>query len=127
LDTIAGVLKDRLAALGGKVELVEAGADAVRLFDTRHGLAGPCSRSSRGREGGRSCCSRTWTPCIRAARSPSALFRVEGSRAYGHGFASKGGVASSLTGCHLKESLREYGALTVLINGDEFQHGRARR
>src|SRR2546421_8530707 len=34
LDRIAEVLKDRLAALGGQVELMEAGADAVKLFDT---------------------------------------------------------------------------------------------
>lgn len=34
LDRIAELIRGRLAALGGKVELVEPGADAVELFDT---------------------------------------------------------------------------------------------
>src|SRR5438105_5217113 len=34
LDRIADELAARLAALGGKVELVERGPDAVKLFDT---------------------------------------------------------------------------------------------
>src|SRR5690349_12948161 len=34
LDRIAELVLGRLAALGGKVELFEPGADAVKLFDT---------------------------------------------------------------------------------------------
>src|SRR5258708_33408754 len=34
LDRVAQLIGDRLVALGGQVELREAGADAVRLFDT---------------------------------------------------------------------------------------------
>ena len=122
LDTIAGVLKDRLAALGGKVELVEAGADAVRLFDTppRIGRAVLARFEGTGRRKIMLLAHMdTVYPRGTLAKRP---FRVEGSRAYGPGVADeKGGVAVILHGLAILKELgfREYGTLTVLINGDE--------
>jgi len=122
LDTIAGVLKDRLAALGGKVELVEAGADAVRLFDTppRIGRAVLAQFEGTGRRKIMLLAHMdTVYPRGTLAKRP---FRVEGSRAYGPGVADeKGGVAVILHGLAILKELgfREYGTLTVLINGDE--------
>jgi glutamate carboxypeptidase len=122
LDTIAGVLKDRLAALGGKVELVEAGADAVRLFDTPPRIGRAVLARFEG-TGTRKIMllahMDTVYPRGTLAKRP---FRVEGSRAYGPGVADeKGGVAVILHALAILKDLgfREYGTLTVLINGDE--------
>jgi glutamate carboxypeptidase len=122
LDTIAGVLKDRLTALGGKVELVEAGAGAVRLFDTPARIGKAVLARFEG-AGTRKIMllahMDTVYPRGTLAKRP---FRVEGSRAYGPGVADeKGGVAVILHALAILKDLglREYGTLTVLINGDE--------
>jgi len=122
LDAIAAVLKDRLAALGGKVELVEAGADAVRLFDTppRTGKAVVARFQGTGtRKIMLLAHMDTVYPRGTLAKRP---FRIEGARAYGPGVADeKGGVAVVLHALAVLNDLgfREYGTLTVLIDGDE--------
>src|SRR5437588_1216051 len=122
LDRIAGVLAERLAALGGKVELVEAGADAVRLFDTPPRTGKTVIARFEG-TGTRKIMllahMDTVYPRGTLAKRP---FRIEGSRAYGPGVADeKGGVAVVVHALAVLKSLgfREYGMLTVLINGDE--------
>ncbi|HEX9572974.1 MAG TPA: glutamate carboxypeptidase [Myxococcales bacterium] len=122
LDAIAAVLKDRLAALGGKVELVEAGADAVMLFDTppRTGKAVVARFQGTGtRKIMLLAHMDTVYPRGTLAKRP---FRIEGARAYGPGVADeKGGVAVVLHALAVLNDLgfREYGTLTVLIDGDE--------
>src|SRR5216684_8840033 len=122
LDAIAAVLKDRLAALGGKVELVEAGADAVRLFDTppRTGKAVVARFQGTGtRKIMLLAHMDTVYPRGTLAKRP---FRVEGARAYGPGIADdKGGVALILHTLAMLKAMdyRGYGTLTVVINGDE--------
>ena len=122
LDAIAAVLKDRLAALGGKVELVEAGAGAVMLFDTppRTGKAVVARFQGTGtRKIMLLAHMDTVYPRGTLAKRP---FRIEGARAYGPGVADeKGGVAVVLHALAVLNDLgfREYGTLTVLIDGDE--------
>src|SRR6266849_172192 len=122
LDAIAAVLKDRLAALGGKVELVEAGADAVMHFDTppRTGKAVVARFQGTGtRKIMLLAHMDTVYPRGTLAKRP---FRIEGARAYGPGVADeKGGVAVVLHALAVLNDLgfREYGTLTVLIDGDE--------
>jgi len=122
LDRIAEVLKDRLAALGGQVELMEAGADAVKLFDTppRTGRTVVARFEGTGtRKIMLLAHMDTVYPRGTLAKRP---FRIEGSRAYGPGVADeKGGVAVVVHALAVLKSLgfREYGMLTVLINGDE--------
>jgi glutamate carboxypeptidase len=122
LDRIAGVVADRLAALGGKVELVEAGADAVKLFDTPPRTGKTVLARFEG-TGTRKIMvlahMDTVYPRGTLAKRP---FRLEGNRAYGPGVADeKGGVAVVLHTLAILKALgfREYGTLTVLINGDE--------
>src|SRR5216684_6045169 len=122
LDAIAAVLKDRLAALGGKVELVEAGADAVMHFDTppRTGKAVVARFQGTGtRKIMLLAHMDTVYPRGTLARRP---FRIEGARAYGPGIADdKGGVALILHTLAMLKAMdyRGYGTLTVVINGDE--------
>jgi glutamate carboxypeptidase len=122
LDRIAEVIRDRLVALGGKVELVEPGADAVRLFDTPPQIGKAVVARFEG-SGARSVMllahMDTVYPRGTLARRP---FRIEGSRAYGPGVADeKGGVALALHTVAVlgKLGFRGYGKLTVVVNGDE--------
>ena len=89
LDRIAELLRGRVDALGGKVELVEAGADAVRLFDTP-ALIGKAVVARFEGSGKRSFLllahMDTVYPRGTLAKRP---FRLEGSRAYGPGVADE--------------------------------------
>jgi glutamate carboxypeptidase len=122
LDRIALLVRDRLSALGGKVELVEPGADAVRLFDTPAQIGKIVLARFEG-TGTRSFLllahMDTVYPRGTLEKRP---FRIEGNRAYGPGVADeKGGVAVALHTVAVLRKLgfRGYRKLTVLVNGDE--------
>jgi glutamate carboxypeptidase len=122
LDRIAQLIQGRLASLGGKVELVEPGADAVRLFDTPAQIGKAVVARFEG-PGTRSVLllahMDTVYPRGTLAKRP---FRIEGSRAYGPGVADeKGGVSLALHAVAVLEKLafRGYRKLTVVVNGDE--------
>ena len=122
LARLTDLIATRLKALGGTVELISSGTDVYKMQDTPDEL-------------GRTVCA-TFTgtgkttilllahmdtvyPRGSIAKQP---FRIDGNRAYGLGIADdKQGVALIL---HVVAMLRElkvrdYGTLTVLINGDE--------
>jgi glutamate carboxypeptidase len=123
LDRIADLIAGRLRALGGVVEMIEPDpADVYRMADTP-------------RQPGRMVLARFAgagtkkilliahmdTVYLRGmlAQQP---FRIDGNRAYGLGIADdKHGVAVILhTVAMLRQmNFRDYGVLTVLINGDE--------
>lgn len=122
LDRIAEVLRARLASLGGKVELVAPGPDAVRLFDTPPQVGKTLVARWEG-TGKRSFLllahMDTVYPRGTLAKRP---FRIDGSRAYGPGVADeKGGVSVALHAVALlgKLGFRDYSKLTVVINADE--------
>jgi glutamate carboxypeptidase len=122
LNRIADLIAGRLRALGGEVEFVDPPAGMVRFENTppRTGKAVVARFKGTG--------SRrilllahmdTVYPRGMLARQP---FRVDGDRAYGLGIADdKHGVALVLHTLEILKMLnfREYGQLTVLINGDE--------
>jgi glutamate carboxypeptidase len=122
LDQLANLLAARLTALGGKVELVAPGADVYKMEDTPEQI-GKAVRATFTGTGTRSILllahMDTVYPRGTLAKQP---FRIDGDRAYGLGIADdKQGVAVIL---HVVTMLRElnfrdYGTLTVLINGDE--------
>lgn len=122
LDRIARLLADRLEALGGKVELVEAGEGSVKLFDTppRPGKAVVARFEGTGKRSVLLLAHMdTVYPRGTLAKRP---FRIEGSRAYGPGVADeKGGVAVLLHALALLRQMgfRDYSRLTVILNGDE--------
>jgi glutamate carboxypeptidase len=123
LDRIADVIAGRLRALGGTVEMIEPdAADTYRMVDTPKQI-GKMVRASFTGTGTKKIMliAHMDTVYLRGmlAQQP---FRIDGKRAYGLGIADdKHGVALILhTLAILKEmNFRDYGLLTVLINGDE--------
>lgn len=122
LEQIAALIADELRALGGELELLEAGDDVYRMFDTPEQL-GPMVHARFTGSGERRILliAHMDTVYLRGmlAQQP---FRIDGNRAYGLGISDdKQGVALII---HVIALLREigfddYGTLTVLINGDE--------
>jgi glutamate carboxypeptidase len=122
LDRISQVIADRLTALGGRVEFIEPGADAYRMHDSPRRI-GRMVRASFTGSGSKKILliAHMDTVYLRGmgARQP---FRIAGNRAYGLGIGDdKAGVAVILhTLATLQElGFKDYGLLTVLINGDE--------
>jgi glutamate carboxypeptidase len=122
LDEIAQLIAARLRALGGDVELVAPPADMVRFENTPESTGRSVVARFRGTGTARILLLAhmdTVYPRGMLARQP---FRIDGSRAYGLGVAdNKHGVALILHGVGILQELgfRDYGLLTVLINGDE--------
>jgi len=122
LDRIAALIGQRLQALGGKVEYIEAGADIYKMFDTPD-KPGKTVRATFTGKGTRKILllahMDTVYPRGMLAQQP---FKVDGERAYGLGIADdKQGVAMILHAIRVLNAMnfRDYGTLTVLINGDE--------
>jgi len=122
LDRLAGVVAARLTALGGRVELIAPGTDVYKMEDTPEQI-GKMVRATFTGTGSRKILliahMDTVYPRGTLAKQP---FRIDGDRAYGLGIADdKQGVALILhTLAILKDlNFRDYGTLTVLINGDE--------
>ena len=122
LDKIADLIAARLQALGGTVELVEAGADVYRMFDTP-ALIGKMVLARFAGAGTKKILliAHMDTVYLRGmlAQQP---FRIDGNRAYGLGISDdKHGIAVILHTIAILRQMqfRDYGELTVLINGDE--------
>jgi glutamate carboxypeptidase len=122
LDKIAGVIAARLKQLGAQVDLVEAGPDIYKMFDTPDKI-GKMVRATFKGSGTRKILllahMDTVYPRGMLAGQP---FRIDGDRAYGLGIADdKQGIAVILHTLSMLRALKfsDYGTLTVLINGDE--------
>ena len=122
LDQIAGVIAGRLRALGGDVELVDPPLDMVRFQNTPPRTGKSIVGRFRGTGTTRILLlAHMDTVYVRGmlARQP---FRIDGDRAYGLGIADdKHGVALILHTIDILKAMnfRDYGLITVLINGDE--------
>ena len=122
LDQIAGVIAGRLRALGGDVEFVDPPADMVRFQNTPPRTGKSIVGRFRGTGTTRILLlAHMDTVYVRGmlARQP---FRIDGDRAYGLGIADdKHGVALILHTIDILKAMnfRDYGLITVLINGDE--------
>ena len=122
LEKIAGVIAGRLKQLGAKVELVEAGPDIYKMFDTPEKI-GKMVRATFSGAGTKKILllahMDTVYPRGMLAGQP---FKIEGDRAFGLGIAdNKHGVAVILHTLAMLRTLKfnDYGTLTVLINADE--------
>ena len=122
LDKLARLIVGRLQDLGGTVEVIEPGADVYRMHDTPEKI-GRMVRATFSGTGTKKILliahMDTVYPRGMLAQQP---FRIEGNRAYGLGIADdKQGIAVILHTLAILKALsfREYGTLTVFINGDE--------
>ncbi|MEP7157441.1 MAG: M20/M25/M40 family metallo-hydrolase [Betaproteobacteria bacterium] len=122
LDRISQLIYDRLKSLGGEVEFIEPGADTYRMHDTPEKIGRMVKATFKGTGSKKiMLIAHMDTVYLKGmlARQP---FRIEGNRAYGLGIGDdKAGVAVILHTVAMLKALnfREYGTLTVLINGDE--------
>jgi glutamate carboxypeptidase len=122
LDKISQVIYDRLAALGGKVEFIEPGDDAYRMHDTPPKIGRMVKATFPGTGTKKILLIAHMDTVYLKGMLAKQPFRVDGNRAYGLGIGDdKAGVAVILhTVAMLKAmNFRDYGTLTVLINGDE--------
>ena len=121
LAEIAALIADRLKALGGEVQQIEP-KDVYRMQDTPEKLGRVVLARFTG-TGTRKIAliahMDTVYPKGMLAQQP---FRIDGDKAFGLGIADdKHGVALALTTVALLKALdfKDYGTLTVMINGDE--------
>src|SRR5919197_3665651 len=123
LDRLAALLAQRLGALGGKVELiVPAAAEVVHMHDTPKEIAKVVVARFEGKGKRRIMLLAHMDTVYAHGTLDKKPFRIEGRRAYGPGVADdKSGIAVILHTLALLNALgfRDYGLLTVVINGDE--------
>lgn len=121
LAKIAGLIRDRLAQLGGKAELLDA-PEIYRMGDTPEKVGQIVHAVFKG-GGTRNIMliAHMDTVYLRGMLKDQP-FRIEGKKAYGLGVADdKQGVATILHTVAILQKIgfRDYDTLTVLINGDE--------
>lgn len=122
LDKIAAVIAGRLKDLGGKVEMIEPGPEIYKMFDTPEKI-GKMVKATFSGTGSKKLLllahMDTVYPRGMLAQQP---FQIDGDRAFGLGIADdRHGIGVILHALAILRTLnfREYGTLTVLINGDE--------
>jgi glutamate carboxypeptidase len=122
LDKIAEVIAGRLKALGAKIEFIEPGPDTVRFSNTPEKI-GKMVRATFTGTGTRRILllahMDTVYPRGMLAQQP---FKIDGSRAWGLGIADdRHGIAVILHSLAILKAMdfRDFGTITVLINGDE--------
>lgn len=123
LDKLALLIANRLKALGGEVELIDhAPADIYRMHDTPEKPGKAVRATFKGTGSKKILLIAHMDTVYQRGMIEKQPFRIDGNRAYGLGIADdKQGVATILHTVAMLQSLkfREYGTLTVLINGDE--------
>ena len=123
LDQIAAVLATRLTQLGGKVELIEADSKEIAKVPGAPAKVGKMVRATFAGTGTRKVLLLAHMDTVyQRGMFAQQPFRVEGERALGLGIADdRHGIAVILHSLAILRAMdfREYGTLTILINGDE--------
>ena len=122
LDKLSQLIHDRLAALGGQVEFIEPGADAYRMHDTPEKIGRMVRATFKGSGTQKILLIAHMDTVYQKGMLAKQPFRIDGNRAYGLGIGDdKAGVAVILHTLATLKSLnfKDYGTLTVVINGDE--------
>ncbi len=121
LQQLAALVAERLKALDGKVEIITP-ADITRLADTPEQVGPMVHAEFQGTGSKKIMLIAHMDTVYQKGMLKDQPFRIEGERAYGLGIADdKQGVAAIIHTVALLRELgfKEYGTLTVLINGDE--------
>lgn len=122
LDRLAELIAERLRVLGGDVELLEAGPDAYRMFDTPEQIGRMVQARFTGTGDKKILLLAHMDTVYLRGMIAEQPFRIDDNRAYGLGISDdKQGVAVILHAIAMLNALGfdDYGTLTVLINGDE--------
>ncbi|PZQ75426.1 MAG: glutamate carboxypeptidase [Variovorax paradoxus] len=126
LDRIANLIADRLKALGGQVELIEPGSAAspevYRMEDTPEKIGKMVKATFTGTGTKKIMLIAHMDTVYQVGMGAKQPFRIDGDKAYGLGIADdKQGIAVILHAVAMLQKLgfKDYGQLTVLINGDE--------
>jgi glutamate carboxypeptidase len=123
LVKLSNLLAERFKALGGEVELIEhSAADTYRMEDTPEKIGRALKATFKGTGSRRIMLLAHMDTVYPEGMLKQQPWRVEGNKAYGLGIADdKQGVAVILHTVAMLQALkmRDYGTLTVLINGDE--------
>ena len=122
LNRVSDVIAGRLRALGGDVAFVVPGDDTIRFEDTPEQIGRAVLARFRGTGTVNILLLAHMDTVYARGASAAQPFRIDGDRAYGLGIADdKHGVALILHTLAVLDALdfRDYGTLTVLINGDE--------
>ena len=123
LDKISALIAERLRALGGQVELVEPKeADVYRMVDTPQEIGRMVLARFNGTGTKKILLIAHMDTVYLHGMLAKQPFRVDGNRAYGLGIADdKQGVAVIIHTLAMLKAMnfRDYGQITVLINGDE--------
>ncbi|CUI69904.1 M20/M25/M40 family metallo-hydrolase [Achromobacter xylosoxidans] len=121
VERIAALIGERFKALGGKVEIIQP-TDIFRLDDTPERVGPMVHAEFKGSGQKKIMLIAHMDTVYRNGMLKDQPFRIDGDRAYGLGIADdKHGVATILHTLALLQKLdfKDYGTLTVLINGDE--------
>jgi glutamate carboxypeptidase len=121
LAQLAALIRDRLAQLGGQAQLVRAD-EVYRMEDTPEQIGAMVHAQFKGQGSSKLMLIAHMDTVYLRGMLKDQPFRVDGDRAYGLGILDdKQGIALILHTVAMlnKLNFRDYGTLTVLINGDE--------
>lgn len=122
LEQISQRIAAYMNALGGKVEIIEPGVDTYRMSDTPERPGGMVQATFTGQGSKRILLLAHMDTVYPRGSSVKQPFRIDGDRAYGLGIADdKQGIALIVHTLAILQSMnfRDFGTITVLINGDE--------
>ncbi|MGJ7607115.1 M20/M25/M40 family metallo-hydrolase [Variovorax sp. LT1R20] len=122
LEKISDLIAAKFKALGGEVELIDPSAEAYRMDDTPEKIGRVVRATFKGTGTKKIMLIAHMDTVYTVGMLNKQQFRIEGDKAYGLGIADdKQGVAVITHTVAMLQALKfkEYGTLTVLINGDE--------
>jgi glutamate carboxypeptidase len=122
LDKMAKLVASKFKALGGQVELIDVSAGALRMEDTPEKIGKVVRATFKGTGTKKIMLIAHMDTVYQIGMSKQQPFRIDGNKAYGLGIADdKQGVAVIAHTVALLKAMdfKDYGLLTVLINGDE--------
>ncbi|MGJ7503066.1 M20/M25/M40 family metallo-hydrolase [Variovorax sp. ZT5P49] len=122
LEKISDLIAAKFKALGGQVELIDPSAEAYRMEDTPEKIGRVVRATFKGTGKKKILLIAHMDTVYTVGMLNKQPFRIEGDKAYGLGIADdKQGVAviTHIVSMLQAMKFKEYGTLTVLINGDE--------
>ncbi|EJL77121.1 M20/M25/M40 family metallo-hydrolase [Variovorax sp. 2RAF20] len=122
LEKISDLVAAKFKALGGEVELIDPSAEAYRMEDTPEKIGRVVRATFKGTGKKKILLIAHMDTVYTVGMLDKQPFRIEGDKAYGLGIADdKQGVAviTHIVSMLQAMKFKEYGTLTVLINGDE--------